>query len=286
MKKIFLILNIFALCILASCDKNEFAKFNDKDAFVAFGKANYAITEDGANLTIPVTLASIEGIETSVTVSGVDGTAVSGVDYSIKNGGVLNFNAQTRTANVEIEINNRAGEYTGDLVFTLQFSNLGSVQAGAQSTATVTIQDNDHPLSFILGTYNVTGTSYFNGPTSTYMTFTKDAKDVTKVWIRNLFCNPGWDIASTALYGVVSTDKTTITIPLGQATEYTHSGASVYLFGCDAEMNVYDAGNIIVNIKDGGNTLEFADLGPALYIDGAGYVNVMLPGIVCTKAGN
>jgi len=286
MKKIFLLLNIFALCILASCDKNEFAKFNDKDAFVAFGKASYAITEDGAHLSIPVTLASIAGIETSVTVSGVDGTAVSGVDYSINNGGVLNFNAQSRTASVEIDIINRAGEYTGDLVFTLQFSNLGSVQAGAQSTATVIIQDNDHPLSFILGTYNVTGTSYFNGPTSTYMTFSKDEKDETKVWIRNLFCNPGWDIETTALYGVVSTDMTTITIPLGQSTEYTYSGASVYLLGCDADLNTYDSGNIIVNIKDGGNTLEFADLGPALYIDGAGYVNVMLPGIVGTKAGN
>ena len=203
MKKIFLLLNIFAVCLLASCNKNEFATFNDKDAFVAFGKASYAIAEDGTSLTIPVTLASVAGIETTVTVSGVDGTAVNGVDYAVKNGGNLVFNAQTRTANVEIEIFNRPGEYTGDISFTLQFSNLGGVNAGFQSTTTITIQDNDHPLSPILGTYNVTGTSYFNGPTNTYMVFEKDATDETKVWIRNLFCNPGFDIAETALYGVV-----------------------------------------------------------------------------------
>mgnify|MGYP003289131660 CR=1 FL=1 len=61
MKKIFLLVNIFALCLLASCNKNEFATFDDKDAFVAFGKASYAISEDGGSLTIPVTLASVAG---------------------------------------------------------------------------------------------------------------------------------------------------------------------------------------------------------------------------------
>ena len=284
MKKIFLLLNIFAVCLLASCNKNEFATFDDKDAFVAFGKASYAIAEDGASITIPVTLASVAGIETTVTVSGVDGTAVNGVDYAVKNGGNLVFNAQTRTANVEIEIFNRPGEYTGDISFTLQFSNLGGVNAGFQSTTTITIQDNDHPLSQILGTYNVTGTSYFNGPTNTYMVFEKDATDETKVWIRNLFCAPGWDIAETALYGVVNADMTEITVPLGQATAYTHSGSSVYLFGVDADLNIYDAGNMTIKIVNGGAGIELNELAPALYIDGAGYVNVMLPPITGVKA--
>ena len=256
----------------------------DKDAFVAFGKASYAIAEDGASLTIPVTLASVAGIETTVTVSGVDGTAVNGVDYAVKNGGNLVFNAQTRTANVEIEIFNRPGEYTGDISFTLQFSNLGGVNAGFQSTTTITIQDNDHPLSPILGTYNVTGTSYFNGPTNTYMVFEKDATDETKVWIRNLFCAPGWDIAETALYGVVNADMTAITVPLGQTTAYTYSGSSVYLYGVDGELNIYDAGNMTINIIGGGAGIELNELAPALYIDGAGYVNVMLPPITGVKA--
>lgn len=284
MKKIFLLLNIFAVCLLASCNKNEFATFDDKDAFVAFGKASYAIAEDGASLTIPVTLASVAGIETTVTVSGVDGTAVNGVDYSVKNGGVLTFNAQNRTANVEVEIFNRAGEYTGDISFTLQFSNLGGVNAGFQSTTTVTIQDNDHPLSPILGTYNVSGMDVWGGKVDTYMTFEKDATDETKVWIRNLFCAPGWDIAETALYGVVNSDMTAITVPLGQATEYTYSGSSVYLYGVDTNVNVLDAGNLTITILGGGTGIEMTEMAPALYIDGAGFVNAMLPPVTGTKA--
>lgn len=284
MKKIFLLFNIFALCLLAACNPNEYAVFDDNDAFVAFDGASYSISEQGGSISIPVTLASVKGIETTVTVSGVDGTAASGRNYNVKNGGKLMFNANTRTAYVEVEIIDLAGDYTGDLKFTLSFSDLGGVNAGYRSTVTVTIQDEDHPLSAILGTYNVSGESYFNGPTNTYMVFEKDAVDETKVWIRNLFCNPGWDIPETALYGVVNSDMTAITVPLGQTTEYQHSGASVYLFGVDADLNIYDAGNMIISIVNGGAGIELNELAPALYIDGAGYVNVMLPPVTGVKA--
>lgn len=284
MKKIFLLLNIFALCILASCDKNEFAKFNDEDAFVAFGKASYAIKEDGATLTIPVTLGSVAGIETSVTVSGVDGTAVNGVDYSIKNGGVLNFNAQTRTANVEVEIINRAGEYTGDLNFTLQFSNLGSVKAGAQATTNIIIQDNDHPLSFILGDYTVNAVGYWDGPMSWTMTIKKDASDETKVWFYNIFGLDGWAADDTMFYGVVSADKNTITIPLGQTSEYTYSnGKPLTLLGFDGA-NGYDTGNIICTISNDGNNLDFGtEFGIWIWIEDAGNLQIINSGITAVK---
>lgn len=284
MKKIILLFNIFALCVLASCDKNDFATFSDKDAFVAFGKASYAITEDGANLTIPVTLASVAGIETSVTVSGVDGTAVNGVDYTVKNGGVLNFNAQTRTANLEIEIINRAGEYTGDLNFTLQFSNLGSVQAGAQATTSVTIQDNDHPLSFILGDYTASGEGYWDGPMTWTLTLKKDATDDTKVWFYNLFALDGWAGDDTMFYGVVSSDKTTITIPLGQDTEYTYSnGKPITLLGFDGASG-HDTGNIICTISNDGKNLDFGtEFGVWAWIEDAGNLQIINAGITAEK---
>lgn len=284
MKKIFLLFNIFALCILASCNKNEFATFSDEEAFVAFGKASYAITEDGARLTIPVTLASVAGIETSVTVQGVDGSAVNGVDYSVLNGGVLNFNAQTRTANVEVEIINRAGEYTGDLNFKLQFSNLGSVKAGAQSSATVTIQDNDHPLSFILGDYTVNAVGYWDGPMSWTMTLKKDATDDTKVWFFNIFGLSGWAADDTMFYGVVSADKSTITIPLGQTTEYTYSnGKPLTLLGFDGAAG-YDTGNIICTISNDGKNLDFGtEFGVWVWIEGAGNLQIINAGITAVK---
>lgn len=284
MKKIFLLLNIFALCVLASCNKNEFATFDDKDAFVAFGKASYAIAEDGAKLTIPVTLASVAGIDASVTVSGVDGTAVNGVDYTIMNGGVLNFNASTRTANVEIQINNRPGEYTGDLNFTLQFSNLGSINAGAQATAAVTIQDNDHPLSFILGDYTVSADGYWDGPMSYTMTIVKDASDDTKVWFYNIFGLDGWAADDTMFYGVVSADKSTITIPLGQTTEYVYSnGNPLTLLGFDGEEG-WDTGNIICTISNDGKNLDFGtEYGIWIWIEDAGNLQIINSGITAEK---
>lgn len=256
MKKIFLLLNIFAVCLLASCNKNEFATFDDKDAFVAFGKASYSVKEDGASITIPVTLASVAGIETTVTVSGVDGTAINGVDYTVKNGGNLVFNAQTRTANVEVEIINRPGEYTGDLSFSLSFSNLGGVNAGYQATTTVTIQDNDHPLSSILGTYSAKEADFWGSEYSWNIALEKDASDVTKVWILDLepyFASYGYvaAVGYNTFYGVVNADMTEISIPLNQSIGYN----DVVLAGSDASYNTVFDGNIVMHIDTNAGTL-------------------------------
>ncbi len=284
MKKIILLLNVFALCLLASCNPNKIAEFDDKDAFVAFGGANYAISEDGASIKVPVTLASVKGLETTVTVEGVDGTAKAGVDYNLATSS-LQFNSTTRTAYVEVNIINRPGEYTGDLNFTLKFSNLGGVNAGFQSTTTVTINDLDHPLSFILGEYTASGVSYWDGPITWTMTLKKDPTDDSKVWFDNIFGNASWAGDDTMFYGVVSPDKTTITIPLGQTSEYTYSnGKPLILLGLTSDLYGYDSGNVIVTIKDEGKNLDFGkEYGFWVQIIDTGNIAIVLPGITATK---
>lgn len=284
MKKIILLLNVFALCLLASCNPNKIAEFDDKDAFVAFGGANYAITEDGASIKIPVTLASVKGLEATVTVEGVDGTAKAGIDYNIATSS-LQFNSTTRTAYVEVNIINRAGEYTGDLNFKLKFGNLGGVNAGFQSTTTITINDLDHPLSFILGEYTASGVSYWDGPITWTMTLKKDPADDSKVWFDNIFGNASWAADDTMFYGVVSPDKTTITIPLGQTSEYTYSnGKPLILLGLTSELYGYDSGNVIVTIKDDGKNLDFGkEYGFWVKIVDTGNIAIVLPGITATK---
>ena len=284
MKKIILLLNVFALCLLASCNPNKIAEFDDKDAFVAFGGANYAITEDGASIKIPVTLASVKGLEATVTVEGVDGTAKAGVDYNIATSS-LQFNSTTRTAYVEVSIINRPGEYTGDLNFTLKFGNLGGVNAGFQSSTKITINDLDHPLSFILGEYTASGVSYWDGPITWTMTLKKDPADDSKVWFDNIFGNASWAGDDTMFYGVVSPDKTTITIPLGQTSEYTYSnGKPLILLGLTSELNGYDSGNVIVTIKDDGKNLDFGkEYGFWVQIVDTGNIAIVLPGITATK---
>lgn len=284
MKKIILLLNVFALCLLASCNPNKIAEFDDKDAFVAFGGANYAITEDGTSIKVPVTLASVKGLDATVTVEGVDGTAKAGVDYNLATSS-LQFNSTTRTAYVEVNIINRPGEYTGDLNFTLKFGNLGGVNAGFQSTTTITINDLDHPLSFILGEYTASGVSYWDGPITWTMTLKKDPADDSKVWFDNIFGNASWAGDDTMFYGVVSQDKTTITIPLGQTSEYTYSnGKPLILLGLTSDLYGYDSGNVIVTIKDDGKNLDFGkEYGFWVQIVDTGNIAIVLPGITATK---
>ncbi len=289
MKKIILLFNIFALCLLASCNSNEYATFDDKDAFVAFSTASYSISEDGATLSIPVTLASLKGLSKTVTVEGVDGEgargAKAGIDYRVKNGS-LQFTADNRTQNVEVEIINRPGEYTGDLNFTLKFSNLDGLNAGYQSTTSITINDLDHPLSFILGDYTFTGTKYgASAPSSYTCTIMKDASDDSKVWFFNLMGNSGWAGMDIIYYGVVSPDKTTISIPMGQESEYVYSnGEAVTLYALDAELEAYDNISVVVTISDGGKTLTVDPrYGFWFYINGAGGIGTWLPGITATR---
>ncbi len=255
MKKIFLLLNVFALCLLAACNPNEYATFDDKDAFVAFDGASYSVKEDVGVVKVPVTLASVAGLEKNVTVVAVDGTAKSGVDFNLKNGGVLSFNNQTRTAYVEIEVINRTGEYTGDLNLTLKFGDLGGVNAGTRSSVSVTIQDLDHPLSPILGTYTAT-TDSGRGAFTWTVTLEKDPSDVTKIWILDLdpyFASYGYvsSVGYNTFYGVVNSDMTQIALPSGQAVGYQ----SVAVVICDNYEAVY-SGNIMMNIDVENKTIS------------------------------
>lgn len=287
MKKIFYLFSIVVMGMLvASCNLNEFPTFDDKDAFAAFPTSSMSIAEDGGVLNIPVHVTSLNGVATTISYEFVNGSAKQGVDFEDASGsGTLSFSAGESQKNIAVKIINHPGVFTGDLNFSVKFKSTGDVDAGAATTCAVTINDLDHPLSALFGTYTAKGTSYFSGPVEEEMTFMKDDSDVTKVWIDNLFCNSGWSGSDTMFYGIVNDDMTLITIPLGQETEYIRSstGKPCLLLGCDDELNIYDSGNITVAIKEGGKRLEFLDLGPCLYLQDEGYASVMFGDIVCTK---
>ena len=115
------------------------------------------------------------------------------------------------------------------------------------------------------------------------MNFSKDASDVSKVWIYNIFASDGWADWDTIFYGLVDDDLTNISVPLGQETEYKYGGTTpCVLLGFDGEEG-WDEGYLNIAIKNGGKTLEFIDYGPWLYIPGAGNVNIVYGGFTCTK---
>ena len=278
---------------LASCDKNEPNVFDDKDAFVAFDAVSVTYAEDyskdGATFKIPVTLASVKGLEETVkfeVVTPEEKGAVADVNYKLlSTTGVLSFDAEHRTQYIEFETMTD-GEYTGDLKFIVKLLPTETLPVGSESECTVTISDIDHPLTFMLGSYTATGVNYWNGPTTWTMTFYKDAEDDHKVWIDNLFEMESWAADDTRYYGIVSDDHTTLNIPFGQESEYKYSnGKPVTLLGFDGASG-YDTGSVDAKIIiDGAKvTIDFGtEWGFWVWIEDAGNLNIVNPGITAVK---
>lgn len=208
------------IALLASCDLNKYPRFDDKDAFAAIGVARMSVKETAGKISIPVTIASVNPIQTSVTYAVADGaTAKEGENYSFADkSGVLVFNGEERTKTIDINIADLSGIYTGDVSFTINLvSATSNVNLGAEKTCTIIIEDLDHPLADILGEYTVTTTDYANGATQYTMSLTKDDNDVSIVW-----CDYITPLAASnpkdkfAVWGTVSKDHSTITFNLGQ----------------------------------------------------------------------
>lgn len=222
MKKILYLLAIpaAAVALSTSCSNlNTFPVFDDANAFVSFGETTASIAEDQGIIEIPVVLSSVKGISTSITFDVVDSTAKAGVDFVMPENKTLTFDSENRTQNIRIQIIDRDGDYTGDLVFKLVFNSTGSVTDGAANECIITITDLDHPLSTILGTYTAQDALGISWP----ITLTSDESDDTMVWIQDIagFASGGWPLDQTMYYGVVDHTTMAITIPVGQESVYT-----------------------------------------------------------------
>lgn len=237
-----------AFTALASCNLNDCPTFDDADAFVAFDKTGIMVDETAGSVTIPVTIASIAPVKTSVTYEVVDGTAKAGENYSLADeSAVLTFDGKTRTQEIVINITNKQGEYTGDLSFTINIISGGkSLNLGANSSCTVKISDLDHPLAALLGDYTATGFSYFDGAEESWtLTMYKDDADINVVWIDGIISafSGYYPSADFRVYGNVSADKTTISLPLGQVLKTKASGNTLSLWGFNGS-SVNSSGNL------------------------------------------
>lgn len=286
MKKIFYLISIVVLGFLAaSCNLNEFPTFDDNDAFAAFKTSSVTVAENVGTVNIPVHVTSLKGVGTTVSYEFVNGSASQGVDFEDASGsGTISFAAGESEKYITVKIIEHPGVFTGDLRFSVKFKSTGDVKAGASNSCAVTINDLDHPLSAILGSYSCKTKDAWGGDNEWTMTFIKDDSDVTKVWIYNIWAADSWAGMDRIYYGIVDDDMTTITIPLGQESEYKYSnGKPITLLGFDGESG-YDEGNMVVSIKDGGKTLVWdPDFGPWAWIEGAGNINILYGGFTCTK---
>lgn len=225
MKKIFRVFALAAACAaLFSCvDKPEFTKV----PFVTMYKTSATVleTQEGTVFSIPVKLYDFTGDESIVAYKVVGGTATSGVDYKLEDiSGVLDFKGGVDSLNIKVQVIGQPGTFTGDLnvKFALQSATDG-VTIGKYSTFTLNIKDADHPLTELFGAYDMQAVSYSSGLKYPKWTINLSQYEgyPDRIWIDNpTYFTVAYSslTGDSPIYGVVSSDKKTITIPLPQKT--------------------------------------------------------------------
>lgn len=224
--KLFKILFASALALtLASCNshKLEVTSFN----FVTFDSRSASITEDVGSISIPVSVFPgkvDKEFRVSVKANAAS-TAVAEENYTIEND-VLTFSPsdEETTKNIVVNIVNKEGIFTGNLSLVLELASVSvdDVVISGSTSYTITIKDNDHPLTALFGEYIMYGiynTESGYSYAAWKMNITADEEDVTKIWIDNCtyfhyayasYCGDG------SVYAIVNADKTKITIPTPQ----------------------------------------------------------------------
>lgn len=289
--KIFKIaLGMAAGLLLASCNINELPEYDDSNAFVAFTSSAVSVGEEEGSKQVEVLLTSIGGIETTVNFEVAPAEtagAVEGKHYTIEGGKSLTFTKDAPTQKITLNIIDN-DTFDGDVKFTIKLLDPEGVQLGASKTCSVTIEDDEHPLLFILGTLSAKGVSDFNGDTEWEVRIAKDDSDLSKVWIYNLV--PGGSSSSSPVYGIVNDDKTEIRIPVGQEVAVSSSYPHILLNGFygDTEEKIPTGGYITGEIAEDG-TISIKDyFGSQVFSDDAasnslGWYNLMDPIITLKK---
>ena len=290
--KIFkLALGMAAGLLLASCNINELPEYDDSNAFVAFTSSAVSVGEEEGSKQVEVLLTSIGGIETTVNFEVAPAEtagAVEGKHYTIEGGKSLTFKKDAPTQKITLNIIDN-DTFDGDVKFTIKLLDPEGVQLGASKTCSVTIEDDEHPLLFILGTLSAKGPSYFNGDTEWEVRIAKDDSDLSKVWIYNLV--PGGSSSSSPVYGIVNDEKTEIRIPIGQEVAVSSSYPHILLngyYGEEGDEKIPTGGYLTGTIAEDG-TITLQDwFGSQVFSDDAasnslGWYNLMQAGVTLKK---
>lgn len=263
MKKYNLILTLVCgAALFASCDKlNETPTFSKSESFAAITISSLSVDEDKGQIVIPVQVASIDPVNTSVSYRLVDGTAVAGVNYEDTNeSAVLTFADGSREENIVINIINHPGEFTGDLGFSIELLSATGLKLSLENTCKVTICDIDHPLAAILGSYTVNCTEHWAGETSYTMNIVKDDKDLNTVWCDGICPMVAGASAYSPVYATVSQDEDgnyTLSFPCGQVM-YKNFQSDGDLILCET---YYQSGYYV----DDETTIVFTQVGDVVF---------------------
>lgn len=156
------------LLAITSCDDNEPQSFLAEDTFVSFPQPTATIEENATEtIKIPIVLAGLPGsgtvtVNVGVSTEGETIPAVEGTDFNILNKTIV-FEDGYGTQYVEIKaIDN--DEFTGNKAFRLMISSSDpQLKNTVQNSVRVTVVDNEHPLSYLFGLYEMRGQTVSQG---------------------------------------------------------------------------------------------------------------------------
>lgn len=272
----------------SSCS-NDYPTFDDADAFIAMTSSSAFVAETGDSLVVPVMLTSLSGLEKTVeftlTPDSVSG-AVEGTHYVLMNESkTLTFTKAQPTQYIKFKIIDN-DVFGGDVKFTISLVKPDGLNLGANKNCVVTIEDDEHPLAFILGTFTAKGTSQFDGEIEWTVRIEKDASSLNTVWITGLV-----DGTTTPIYGTVNEDNTEVSIPMEQQV-HPHSTYDILLeaYGWDgsARYSLEDGAPLVGEIAADG-TITFPNYwfgGYAFYKSdgsGAGWWDLLWNDVVLKK---
>ena len=282
-----------AATVLASCDRTDSYKGGDvfnsgEGPFVTLDFLGaQGIREDAGTFKVPIRVLGKHGTF-SVTVQTEDGTAINGKDFALvePKSGVLNFGTQDVVKYVEFSITRgEEGVYTEPGVKSFTFllaSSTGGVDLGSVRKATMNINDSDHPLTDILGTWNAKANDYFSGDVSWKMTLMPVEGDLEKVRINGLTAsfedgyNPDEDIDFTVSVKVSGDEGAReFVVPMGKELKTKVNNNTLSVWGFDKQY-VYSSGDLVfIQKEDGSITLEDNTMGYGIgYATASGSVSL------------
>jgi len=192
MKQIkYFILALFSVLLLAGCANEYERTFGDDIAFVSFGKTSFEVAENiaGGVFNLPINLASVSGLDATVTVAVVaGGTAVAGEHYNLLNT-TVNFTSSNRSDYIKIEIIND-DIFKGNVTLNLDIVNVSNTNVSTlndeERVTVVTLIDDEHPLKALFGDWTFTTTGARGGAQSYTVTLGPETSDLTYIKISDI----------------------------------------------------------------------------------------------------
>lgn len=288
MKKINILAAAVMLILSVSCNRKlDF----EHETFATFDAVSFSVDETVGKVTVPVSIYNPTGSEVQVTVKAVDGKAVEGTDYELVSpaSGILTFSGDVTTQNVEVEITDMSGEFTGGKDFTIEIASATTgVTVGNLNTAYFTIKDLDHPLAAFIGDWSGSPlVDFFYGDQYTLelsIISNDDDPTFSSVLIQNLdpyFASAGFNAANgcNIFIATANEDKKALYLESGQPMGY--STCQVIGFDGPDLNSAGTTGYVLFELNEDGTLTIPNAFG--VYNEGEGWYSAYIGGLTLTK---